>query len=221
MNSFLAALQLLTTLPSGRPRVSRNAAAWFPAVGALIGGLTVAAHEVLFFMGRPLEAALILLMWVCVTGALHEDGLADTFDAFGGGRTREDILRILKDSRIGTFGALALVLSVLIRWNSLILIPGGRMAAVLVASQIVPRAGMVVLARMAGSAAAGGMGGAFAQSVTRWHMAIALVFAAPMLPLLACFSWYFKRRIGGVTGDCLGAANQLQEIVILLAGVLL
>lgn len=221
MNAFLAALQLLTTLPSGRPRVSPNAAAWFPAVGAVIGALTILVNEALSFMGRPLEMALILLLWACLTGALHEDGLADTFDAFGGGRTREDILRIMKDSRIGTFGALALVFSVLIRWNSLTLIPGARMAAVLLASQIVPRAGMVVLARLAGSAGEGGMGGAFARSVARWHVAIALVFAAPMLPLLAFLSWYFKRRIGGVTGDCLGAANQLQEIAILLAGACL
>ena len=86
--------------------------------------------------------------------------------------------------------------------------------------QIVPRAGMVVLARMAGGAT-GGMGGAFAESVARWHAAAALVFAAPMLPLLACLSWYFRRRIGGVTGDCLGASNQIQEIAILLAGACL
>jgi adenosylcobinamide-GDP ribazoletransferase len=215
MNAFLAALQLLTTLPCGRPRVSPDAALWFPAVGVLIAAISIGFHQAFSFAGRPLEAALVLLLWTSLTGALHEDGLADTCDAFGGGRTRDDILRILKDSRIGAFGALALIFSILLRWTALGAIPEGRMTAALAASQIVPRAGMVVLARLAG-AASGGMGGAFAQSVARRHAAVALVFALPMLPLLLGLSWYFKRRIGGVTGDCLGAANQLQEILILV-----
>jgi adenosylcobinamide-GDP ribazoletransferase len=217
------ALRFLTVLPVGsaaRP-MSAWAAVWFPVVGALLGLLGAAVNQ-LPAPGR-VRALLVLAVWALVTGALHEDGLADTFDACGGGRTREDILRILKDSRIGTYGALALVFSVLLRWEAL----AGASTATLVACQALPRAGIVALAWLAGPATEG-LGGAWAASLRWWHALGAVVIgvgiagwrAATAAGLCAAVvllaAWYFRRRLGGITGDCLGAANQIQEVGVLL-----
>lgn len=217
------ALRFLTVIPvagADRP-MSAWAGVWFPVVGALLGLLGAAVNQ-LPVSGR-VRALLVLAVWALVTGGLHEDGLADTFDAFGGGRTREDILRILKDSRIGTYGALAVVFSVLLRWEALV----GAPAATLVAAQALPRAGMVALAWLAGPATEG-LGGAWAASLRWWHVMWAVVIGvgisgwrgAPAAGLCAVVvllaAWYFRRRLGGITGDCLGAANQIQEMGVLL-----
>jgi adenosylcobinamide-GDP ribazoletransferase len=221
------AVRFLTILPLPGPHrpMPPGAAIWFPVVGAVLGLLGVAMARLP--LPPPLAALLVLAVWALVTGGLHEDGLADTFDAFGGGRSREDIFRILKDSRLGAFGALALVLSVLIRWQALI----GAPPATLVACQALPRAGIVALAWLAGPAGEG-LGGAWAAGLRWWHAAAASLLgaataaaglgeqAAPPVVLCAVIvlasTWYFRRRIGGVTGDCLGAANQLQEMAVLV-----
>jgi adenosylcobinamide-GDP ribazoletransferase len=194
-----------------------SAAVWFPAVGALLGLLGAGVNRLT--LAAPLRALLVLAVWALVTGALHEDGLADCFDAFGGGASRDDILRILKDSRIGTFGALALILSVLIRWQALT----GAPWTTLVACQALPRAGMVALAWLAGPATEG-TGGAWARELRWWHVLAAAALGVgaaagavvPCLVIVPAAAWYFRRRIGGITGDCLGAVEQLQEIGVLL-----
>ena len=110
------AMQFMTRLPIRSKgldpaRLSR-ASAWFPVVGLLVGGVAALAYMLLVAqLTRPLAALIAVLVMVMITGGLHEDGLADCADAFGGGWTREDKLRILKDSRIGSFGAIALILS--------------------------------------------------------------------------------------------------------------
>ena len=175
---------------------------------------------------------LILSLWAFLTGALHEDGLADTFDAFGSQRSREDVLRVLKDSRVGSYGSLALILATLLRWQGLTLLDEELTMATLVATQVLPRAGIVLLAYLAGAATTG-LGGAFAASLSPFPVAAAMFvglgtvfFIEPMTTALSAAAavlvavlaaMYFKRRIGGVTGDCLGAAAQLQEIAIVLA----
>jgi adenosylcobinamide-GDP ribazoletransferase len=213
------ALRFLTVLPVGgatRP-LPASAALWFPVVGALLGLLGAGVNRL--SVAAPLRSLLVLAAWALVTGALHEDGLADCFDAFGGGTSRENILSILKDSRIGTFGALALVLSVLIRWQALM----GAPWTTLVACQALPRAGMVALAWMAGPAKEG-LGGAWARELRWWHVLVSAAFGVgaagwavlPCLVIVPASAWYFRRRIGGITGDCLGAVEQLQEIGVLL-----
>jgi adenosylcobinamide-GDP ribazoletransferase len=145
---------------------------------------------------------------------------------------RDDILRVMKDSRIGVYGALALAVSLLLRWQVLAALPAAEIVAALVASQVFPRAGIVTLAFLAGPAT-GGTGGAFAAALRMKHVVFAWLLAAVLLAPLQ--EWrammavmavclvivlaarrYFHRRLGGVTGDCLGAANQIQEIAVLL-----
>ena len=236
---LLVAVQTLTRLPAPSPKrpPDARALAWsgvfYPLVGALLGGVGVGAY---FCLGpvlpRSVVMLLILALWALLTGALHEDGLADTFDAFGSRRSREDVLRVLKDSRVGSYGSLALILATLLRWQGLTLLDEELTMAALVAMQVLPRAGIVLLAYLAGAATTG-LGGAFAASLSPFPvvaamsvgLGIAAVFAGTVtvFPALAAIvvavlsAIYFKRRIGGVTGDCLGAAAQLQEVAILLA----
>jgi adenosylcobinamide-GDP ribazoletransferase len=238
MKSFLAALQFLTVIPVrlAEPPAPARAAVAFPLVGALLGLLAAGLWRLLTpVLPRSLIALLVLAFLALLTGGLHEDGLADTADAFGGGHSREDILRILKDSRIGAFGALALVFAVLLRWQALVVMPAAQVLPALVASQALPRAGLVLLAFLAGPATSG-LGGSLAAEVRVTHAlsaaALALAIAAAVwgvraapaaaacLFVVICARFYFRRRLGGVTGDCLGAACQLQEIAVLLVACL-
>lgn len=236
--ALIAAFQTLTRIPvpsPGRapdaPTIARSAV-FFPWVGALVGcagWLLFQAMEPL--AGRSLAALAVLALWALLTGALHEDGLADAADAFGSQRDREGLLRVMKDSRIGSYGALALLLATLARWT-LLAAPGvvGDLA-VFVAAQSLGRAGVVALAVWAGPATEG-MGSALARSAGVGHAVAAGAFAvAPLLLLAPPFvalrcvagalivtaaaAFYFRSRLGGVTGDCLGAAYIVQEIVAL------
>ena len=117
MTRLLGALQFLTVLPIRRSTCAPGeAAAYFPLVGALVGLAAAGAHTLLAYVVAPsINALIAVLIMVLLTGALHEDGLADCADAFGGSRPPDKILAILKDSRIGTFGALALIFSISLR----------------------------------------------------------------------------------------------------------
>ncbi len=131
----------------GDPVAPGRAAAFFPLVGAALG---LAGAGVFLLAGLALPVSLAALatvaFWTAVSGVLHEDGLADVADAVRAGRPQAQILTILKDSRIGTFGAVALILSVLARWQALESLATDRVVEALVASQAVPRAAMVAMA---------------------------------------------------------------------------
>jgi adenosylcobinamide-GDP ribazoletransferase len=230
------AVQCLTRIPAPSVAPEPGKLAWsavfYPIVGAALGGLALGIHALLAERTPgELLALLILAVWMLLTGALHEDGLADTADAFGSRRGREGLLRVLKDSRIGTYGTLAVVVALLSRWQALVWMPPDRMAAALLAAAVLPRTGIVLTALLAGPATEGS-GGAFARVLGWRHAAgAAAVAAAILLPfagrllfgavgcslLVAVLAaLYFTRRLGGVTGDCLGASEQLQEVAVLV-----
>lgn len=233
MRTFLAAISFLTIIPIPAGSVPPGRAAiFFPMVGAVLGaagaGLFIAASIVL---PASLAALLAVTFWTLITGALHEDGLADVADAMRAGRSREKMVAILKDSRIGTYGAVAIVLSLMARWQALQHVPAARILAVCVLAQAVPRAAMVALAWLS-RPSGDGLGLAFCSSLTTTGSltAIAQGVAASMLlgwrPGLLILAGaylivrgartYFYKRIGGVNGDCLGATEQLLEIFILV-----
>lgn len=201
----------------------------YPLIGAGLGGMAGGIGAGLMALGLApgLAAAAALASLVLATGALHEDGLADSADALGGGRDREAVLRILKDSRIGAYGSAALTLALLARWSALgALTPGGLVLGLVTAgalSRAVMGAAFVALppARPDGLAAtlgtpswgsaALGLGvalGVAALCLGAAALPVVLVACLIPLPLLA----YARRRIGGVTGDILGAAQQCAEI---------
>ena len=163
---FRAAIRFLTILPvRGGDAPPGRAAAFFPLVGAMLGAagagvylLTAKAFSV------SIAALATVAFWIAISGILHEDGLADVADAVRAGRSRERVLSILKDSRIGTYGAIAILLSVLARWQALEYLATPRVLATLIAAQAVPRAAMVAMAwvsRPAGS----GLGYALASTL--------------------------------------------------------
>ena len=232
MRHFLAALQFLTIIPvRGKTLAPGRAAFFFPLVGAILG---MTAGVIRVYAGHALPAAiaalLALLFLIVATGGLHEDGLADVFDAFRAGRSPERIHAILKDSRIGSYGALAIVMSLLLRWQAIEALDDRTMPA-MAAAVGASRGVMVVLAYISDPAGEG-LGRAFSQDLRRPSVMAAAVQSA-ILPFLCGPAWgaaafagntlalvtaraYFDRRIGGVTGDCLGAVCQISEILMLL-----
>ncbi|MFO0335487.1 MAG: adenosylcobinamide-GDP ribazoletransferase [Pseudomonadota bacterium] len=236
---FLTAVQYFTRVPVprwvGHSESQLNAAArWFPAVGIGVGLVAAAAWLAGHALISPLvgvAAALAATAWL--TGAFHEDGLADTVDGLGGGYTRERALEIMKDSRIGTYGALALVLAVLVKAGALLALPAAHVATALVAGHARSRwLAVTVIATQdyvredAGSRAkplSHAIGGAGLAVATACGLApLALLGPAALGGLLAAVlarAWLarlFRRRLGGYTGDCLGATQQLTEIAFYL-----
>ncbi len=219
-----AALQFLTIIPISAPKGKLGDAAWaFPIVGVLLG-LVCAA--ILPWKLGPIVAMTVIAL---LTGGLHEDGLADVCDAIRAHRSRERMHQILKDSRIGAHGALALMASFLIRWQALALLPPYSWLK-LVAVYGLSRAMMALLA--ATSLPAGdGLGATFISTlpsragfwvagqslvlaaITGWPMGFQLL-AANCALLLLVRRW-FLLRLGGVTGDCLGFLCIASETVSL------
>ncbi len=208
---------------------------WFPVVGGLLGLAAAGVYAVARLAVPPFIAATVATAFsVWVTGAIHEDGLADTTDGFGGARSREETLRILKDPRLGAYGVMALVFALLIRVGALAAMDATAALVVLPTAHVLGRAGAVALLR-GPIATEDGLGSSYASAVTRQQTTVAIVVGVlvggvAMGPLVAAavagvaltsygVGRMARGRLGGVTGDVLGAAEQTGEIVILLVGL--
>ncbi len=219
-------------LPDHRGTGARSAWAW-PLVGAVLGALAAALADAAMWLGVTpgVTAAMVLAFAAMLTGGLHEDGLSDTADGLFGGWTRERRLEIMKDSRVGSYGVLAVVLVTLARWSALtaIFLHGQHWSA-LVAVGALSRVPMAAI--MAGLPNARGQGLSHATGRPSWGGAliglavgggIAFILAGlSALPMLAAAAavclWLAlsaRARIGGQTGDILGAAQQLAEAACL------
>jgi adenosylcobinamide-GDP ribazoletransferase len=222
---LFAAVQFLTVIPAPSGGPPGRAAIFFPLVGGLVG-LGAGAIRVYAPLPSGIAAALALAFLVAVTGALHEDGLADVADAFRAGRSPERILAILKDSRIGAYGAVTLVLTLLIRWQCIEEL-GWTAVAALFAAGAASRGSMVVLAAVSRPLGEG-LGKAFRADLRTPDVVLAAIEAAAVpfvggwwiggaalasnaLAIAAARAW-FHRRAGGINGDCLGAVCQISEI---------
>lgn len=243
VGDLAAAVGFLTRLPvAGRQRDGSLAdAAWaFPPVGAAIGMTGGAAFAVAAFLGLPPwpAAVAVLAATVLLTGALHEDGLADTADGLGGGTDRRTKLAIMRDSRIGTFGVIALVLALLARAAAIAALAApGAVFAGLIAAGALSRGAIVALMHFGTPARPDGLGasaGQPAQGVMLAALGLAALIAglalgvAPAAVALAAslaaalgLQAIAARQIGGYTGDVLGAAQQLAEIATLYTAVAL
>ncbi|QTD56760.1 adenosylcobinamide-GDP ribazoletransferase [Parasphingorhabdus cellanae] len=244
----LLAVQFLTRLPvPGLNRLSAEQARyglsrsviWFPLVGALVGVITAAvlvatAH----IWPRAVAVIIALAIEARLTGAFHEDAVADFCDAFGGGHDVESTQRIMKDSRIGSYGALGLVLAVGLRAALLIAMPQDWIMIALIASACFGR--FLAVAVMAIVAPAKTQGGGLAKDVSGrtdvmdliwanliaapvlglfayWHPAAALLTLSGAVLFLLWFRAILLRRLGGSTGDCLGFAVYGGQLLLLLA----
>ena len=239
MRGLRAAVSLLTRVPvgpagSGSADLAR-AVPWFPLVGALVGLALAGSYAGLLLVAPPFVAAgLTLGLSLFLTGALHEDGLADTADALGEARNKEDALRILNDPAHGTYGVLSIVLSVILRVAALAALDGWTAVAVLPGAHALSRGGAVVLLGALPPAAEEGLGASYATATTRREVAGGIT-GSLAAGLLALGGWVLPavllaalgtgavgvlsmRRIGGITGDVLGAAQQVVENLVLLLG---
>ncbi|MDA9512383.1 MULTISPECIES: adenosylcobinamide-GDP ribazoletransferase [Bradyrhizobium] len=232
--SFVTILPVASSKPAADGTVAR--ATWaLPVAGLLVGlaGAFVYKVAIRFGLTPNIAALLALASTALITGALHEDGLADTADGLGGGRTRERKLEIMRDSRIGTYGVCALILSFGLRWSALAAIADPLLVAfALCAAHAAARAGvpafmsLVPPARPDGlSASAGSPPGrsvaiAFALGTLALALALGPGKALVGLILLSLAGLLLARlavrQIGGQTGDILGAFEQIGEILILL-----
>jgi adenosylcobinamide-GDP ribazoletransferase len=245
VGEFSASIHFLTRLPLPRHEVAGAAGAnlaqavWaFPFAGfvvGLVGALAYLVADRLVLFSWP-AAALAVAATLFVTGALHEDGLADTADGFGGGDTHERKLEIMRDSRIGTFGVCALIISLLVRTDAIasltepVLVAPALIAAHVGARAVLPFVMFLLpAARTDGLAFAAGVpsGVGVAIAAALGFLALlfclglghALVALVALAIVVALMSWLAMRQIGGQTGDVLGAVEQVSEVVILLVAL--
>ncbi len=239
--TFLFAWQFLTAIPLSRsthdakPEELAASMSWYPFVGCLLGALLVTAD---LYLGRVFSAEvtsmLLMLLLIVLTRGLHQDGLADMVDGLAGGRTPQARLAIMRDGRIGAIGATGLFLALGLRYAGLNALPAGEHMALLVGMPVVGRWAMVVGAfHVTYARSEGGLAQPFLAYLTWWHLCLATVTAGIVLSLLlgpwvalGCLligtavvrlsTAWFHRMFGGVTGDLLGATNEVAEILFIL-----
>lgn len=242
---FFTALMFYTRLPipgwvTYSDEKLNQATVYFPLIGWLVGGVAAGSYWAARLLLPP-DVALLLSMvaGILLTGAFHEDGFADVCDGFGGGWTAERILEIMKDSRLGTYGATGLALLLALKFAALRELHPASLAPVLVVAHALSRATALTFIFSHDYARANDTSGKskpVAKKISRRELGLGLAFGllpllayaawlgsfAPLLvlPLLAAAKWglarYFQRWIGGYTGDCLGATQQIAEGLIYL-----
>lgn len=243
MGGLTTAIRTLTILPAPGNTGGNMASSlpWFPLVGGAIGaillGLMLLIDKLAPGHWPGGAAAAVLITGIILTGALHLDGLADWADGFGGGRDREKTLAIMKDSSIGAFGAVALISILLLKWVALSRLAASGTHVWIIAACVISRTMMVELAVWLPYARQeGGIGATIVEGAKRWHRAFALLIALGALIAIAgaagaqalavgwllCrgFGYLCKQRVGGITGDLLGAGGELVETLILVLAAL-
>ncbi len=243
LTEFLVALQFLTvvrlkkTLPFSETTLGR-AGAFFPMVGLLLGVAVWSLDRSLSpFLPASLSSVFLVAVLAVLSGGFHLDGLADSADGLLGSGERQRSLEIMKDSAIGTFGALALIAVVLLKVRSLDLLQGGYRGIALLLGPMLSRWACVVMAYSSRPARAEGLGARFVRGTQFREFGLASVFTlavvfslmevlgllvfVPLAALILGFTLYCNRRLGGVTGDTLGALGELVETAALCLFVLL
>lgn len=238
LSALACALMFLTRLPVPAGEYSDTALAksvvYFPLVGVAVG-LAGSATYLLAHLIWPESIATVLALAVMIacTGAFHEDGLADSADGIGGGWSVEDKLAIMKDSRIGTYGSAALILALLLKFAALASLNVAAVPVALIIGHALSRWSILPLVRCTDYVSGDrGSGKAFENAVTGARLASAtffvallvlgfaannaLVLALVTVAVIIASRWYCQRKLGGITGDTLGATNQLIELSVYL-----
>ncbi len=232
MTALRLAAQFLTTLPLGSEKATADDIArsyyFYPLIGFGIGVAAVAVRHgmtLMFPESFSIVSVLVFLAWI--TGGLHEDGLADVADGMAGGWTVKERLTIMKDSRIGAFGAMALAFAILAKYAALNSMNSMRIDGAIIAAQVLARWSFLPLGYFNPSARHG-LGSDFMKGLNINTVIAGTVFSGVLVILLFKFqgevslalscaivlaaSLYFRRMIGGITGDCFGATCQFVEI---------
>lgn len=244
MKKILLAINFLTKIPFSKLKYSKNdigkSSTYFPIAGLVIGIILVLSNFILgrFFPGGPLINLILIFILTILTGGIHLDGLADTVDGLASkASSKEKILEIMHDSRIGAMGVLALVFTVFFKFTLLNNIPSYFMPGALIIFPVISRWCMVLAITTSNYARSEGLAKVFIENKslkifsTATILTLCILFFLPVLyskmdfrPIFIMFeaavftlilNWYIKRKIGGITGDTLGAVNEINEILIL------
>jgi len=229
MRHFISAIQFITILPVGRADTFEPAKMipYFPIVGLFLGLLTALFDQLATALwSRPVASLLDILFLAVITGAFHLDGLGDSADGLLGQRPKEKVLTIMKDSRLGTMGLVAMVFGLALKWAGIAGLDADR-TLLLIIVPAYARAGMLFGMRfLEYGRPAGGTGVDFFTSKLKWSafwgltapvvMSVFLGWTALWLnlsfvALIALLIWYYTRRLGCVTGDMLGAMAEILE----------
>ena len=242
MRGLITALQFLTIIPLSRKRECSEkelvrSMAWYPLAGLIIGICLAAVHCVCRLVFPPMVTdVMVIVVLVVITGALHLDGFADTVDGLAGGSDRTRVLAIMKDSKIGSFAVTGICLLIVLKICALGAVPGAAKIQALIVMPVVSRWSLVALAACFPYARGeGGTGALFVSRVGGFEMVVSSMTV--LLIVMGCFLleglviWMvaavitgfvglcFRRRIGGVTGDIMGAVNEVNEVAVLLVAV--
>ena len=241
---FFIALQFFTRMPIPRwvgfePSWLHQSSRYFPLVGCVVAAIAAAVYAAAaLILPAPVAAVLSTAASIYITGAFHEDGFADTCDGFGGGLTPERVLEIMKDSRVGAYGAIGIACMLGLKCTTLAMLPPASAIAALFLAHPLSRLAATSLIWRMEYARAEGKAKPMAQQMSGREFGIAALTALLPAALLAIsgavsltmigasllaaalatiwFARLFQRRIGGYTGDCLGAVQQLAEVAIYL-----
>ncbi|MFH1190522.1 MAG: adenosylcobinamide-GDP ribazoletransferase [Candidatus Omnitrophota bacterium] len=237
MRSFLTAIRFLTVLPAGRAEIDRKdlplAIELFPVVGLFIGSILILAALTLSALGfneTALNAGVVVIL-IVITGGLHLDGLADTFDALGSGKPREEMLKIMRDPHIGTMGALALLSALFLKFSLLSCVPASGKFAAIILMCTLSRWSVVMALSWLSYTRSEGKAKIFTESARpKMTVLAALITLAivsvtahfqgvAVFALVTCaaylFMMYVAKKIGGITGDTLGALSESMEVAAL------
>ncbi|OTG80372.1 adenosylcobinamide-GDP ribazoletransferase [Acinetobacter sp. ANC 4648] len=242
MTAFLIALQFLTTFPiqlKVMPSQQQNAQSllWYPVVGLIIGLILFALATLLHALPVILLASIILIIWIWLTGGLHLDGLADTADAWVGGfGDKERTLKIMKDPACGPIGVLSLIIVCLMKWSAIYVLLEKQLYTTLLLFPVLARVAPLFLFLTTTYVREKGLGSSIAEFIPK--IGASLIFSLCLITS-AYFAWIgvltgliflatlsylrykFIQRIGGITGDTIGASIEITEAVSLLSFVIL
>jgi adenosylcobinamide-GDP ribazoletransferase len=235
MDHFKSALQFLTLLPLGKSESfdTQGMTPYFPLAGIIVGVLISIFDKIaLLFWPLPAVAAMDVVFLALLTGAFHLDGLGDAADGMLGHRTREKALEIMKDSRIGAMGLMAIFCCLLIKWAGILSLDAHQRTLILILVPAYSRSGMLFGMRSLPYGRTAGTGIAFFQNTLapmdfKW-MALPILLSAFLgwrglwlnlmfAAVLAAILGYYRSRMGCITGDMLGAMTEIMEAVLFLA----
>ena len=238
MRHFIVAFEFLTIMPSPLKVAFREddlgrSMSVFPLVGLLLGGMLVLLNTVLSpFLAERIVNIIILASLVVVTGGLHIDGFMDTLDGIASSGKKDTILRVMRDSNVGAIGVIGAILLVLLKWEALNGLPGREKIIALLLMPAVGRWGMTFITYLSPYVRKEGLGRSFSQGISAGGLYFATLTVLVLSILLAGvsglviilvtgllgFIWskWFTKKIGGITGDVLGAFNEILETMVLL-----
>lgn len=238
MRGFFRALQFLTILPvklkdSATDTQMLESRAYFPLMGLFIGGILALGYEIFnLIFSHPVACAFTMILNAAITGGLHIDGFVDAFDAVFSGGDKEKMLSIMREGRPGALGIAAVMLLFIAKYSILVSLPAGTVEVSLIAMTMFGRWSLVFSSALYPYARdTQGLGGKFIGKLSRkgWFISTgcALLFSffifkfrifilIPVLIIFAAgFNGYFRKKLGGITGDTLGALNETVEVLIL------